>query len=509
MATTDVNVEATVAIGATGWTFVGASSMTAAVQPPFWPAQSVYARSPALGSSGTIADTVVRFASPNLAANAHVAAIRMRVQGEGEYHASGGEVRSRPKLQPGPGTIPHHSFWAYWQLDGVPQTLLSPDYSRRPGGSPWTVADTANLHASFNYSRPSTSPTTARGRCHVVSATVLWTLPPSTTVTGPAATVTDTTRPVVTFTATNNEPGSHGGDLTIRAYEAEVRNAAGDVVWSSGVVEDGVATSVAVGTSLSNAETYTARVRHRLAPTSSIWTVWGEWAERTFVLDVPVPSAPLVEATPYPLDGYVRLSIAHDPGPTQTHAFRVEASDEGGPWRPVRFIADPIVGQGPHEVVDVLAPVNGPRTYRVRALSFLDDVELASAPTYVTVHLEPRYAWLTNANDPERFNVRALLTAAARVNRGRETVHRPAGRSTAIVESEPGTREWELALITQSPEERAAVEVAFTSPETLVLRTSRDTAYVRWVGDRTRALVGPEVAETDEWAGTVVEVDEP
>lgn len=118
---------------------------------------------------------------------------------------------------------------------------------------------------------------------------------PTTTVSVPTGTVTDTAMPTVVASYADTESDPQDA-YQIKVFSAAQYGAGGfdpatsTPVWDSGVVPSAVAVSVPVGTALVNGTTYRAYVALRQA--GSVISQWSAWAYSQFTLSLTVPVTP-------------------------------------------------------------------------------------------------------------------------------------------------------------------------------------------------------------------------
>lgn len=149
------------------------------------------------------------------------------------------------------------------------------------------------------------------------------------TVTAPTGTLTTTNRPAVSWTATVDADGGPQ-----EAFWVILRDDNGDTVESSGVIES-AATSWTPTIPLADGD-YTASVAVRQRFGGQ--TLWSEWDDQAFTIDVARPSAPLLEVVAQPASGRVAAFVSADVDePPSSDYLEVERSADGGStWERIR-----------------------------------------------------------------------------------------------------------------------------------------------------------------------------
>lgn len=169
-------------------------------------------------------------------------------------------------------------------------------------------------------------------------ATVLGGTPATVTVTGPAGSVTTTSRPTVTWSL-NDPEGDPQERYQVKVFSAAQYGAGGfdpatsSTTWDSTETLDVTARARQVGVDLANGTTYRAYVRVR---TSGQWSTW---QYSTFTLALTAPAAPTFAVAVDAMLDRVVLTVTgtHASSSFPTTAFVVEYSDDaGGSWATVR-----------------------------------------------------------------------------------------------------------------------------------------------------------------------------
>lgn len=268
-----------------------------------------------------------------------------------------------------------------WTTNDQPALLQHPD------GGEWTQ-DSFNAH-QFHIAREALG---GPLRISAVYADVTYNERPVGTATGPTGTVTDTTRPLVSWTYADLD-GDRQQSYSVRVFTAAQYGAVGfDPATSVAYTESGWLPgedlSWTVARDLIN-QAYRAYVTveqvwegigtHRSVPTFVGWTQ-----------NVPGPGTPVLNGTFEDGLNRVRLNLAAGPAPA-TETYDVEYSDNLGlTWafvRDGRQIGHD--GAGNAVLYDHQARLNRVRRYRIQAFRTLGTVKVASN-TSNTVDVTPR-----------------------------------------------------------------------------------------------------------------------
>jgi hypothetical protein len=196
---------------------------------------------------------------------------------------------------------------------------------------------------------------------YAANRTVTALAPPVVTATDPTGSVTTTGRPPVEWTL--NQSPQQAFQVKIESGAFGAAPGAGDLALNSGEVASAVLLWLPTG-DLDNGESYRAFVR------AKAYDQWSDWDSIDFDLDIDAPSAPTLTVDWEPAANRVVLQVTgtHVQATYPATAYRVEYSDDGDTWLPVRG-AEALTGSGtpgptPQTVYDYEAPAYSTRTYR-------------------------------------------------------------------------------------------------------------------------------------------------
>lgn len=487
-----------VATLATAWSLVGASTRHEALSDD---SDSSYLE---LTGSANGAGLTLRLGNvPSWPAGAKVRAVRFRLR---QLATSSTQNLHVPIIRQADGTSTLHNFAL--TAPSIPTTIgtLATAWASKPqqGGQPeWTeqlLTDaTVVLERVVNDS--------ATTRLHELFCDIDLNERPEVAVTGPSSPVTDTVRPTVTWDYADAE-----GDPQ-QAFQVQVWDG-GTLLYDSGVVSSGD-NSHDLGEDLPGQGTFEFRVRARQA-WSGEGEHWSEWDTALVEMDLPSPPPPSVTVVAEPDQARMRIELEDTATGADLEAeyFRVEFRD--GPSQPWTDVRGAKVGELPADldgratVYDWEAPFGRERQYRARSYQLPPNPRVGSEPSPVTAGLlDVEGRWITDPLDPEGTNIRVDVHGHTRSIEGRETVHLPAGMTTAVVESEPPSRSDALEMQTLYPDEHARLVDVLRSTRTLLFRDRRDAIFFRWVGDRSVEQRGPDSANVDAIGGRMVQTSRP
>jgi hypothetical protein len=374
--------------------------------------------------------------------------------------------------------------------------------SSRPSGGEWSWADVAGAQQVLSVFDG------VGRRVHELYLDVDYNERPEVLVNGPAATVTDTSRPTIAWSYSDAE-----GDPQ-EAYEVRLflaADAAGSTppgsgaVWASGEVLS-TATSRQVPVDLLESSDYRVFVRARQSwdgPSKH----WSTWDYLDFTTALSPPDAPLLTVEVDEAEGRMLLHVAPVEEGLEAEWLTVETSLDGESWRPVRFTGDLLPLE--ETVADYEAPPNLPVLYRARAYRVVDDETIASPPTVVASSFPLRHRWLKDILNPDN-NMRVKVFDTGGSVEGRDQVFRLAGRKMAVVVSDVAggiddSLQWHV--LDDAEWEQAKVLLASTRP--LLFQSHRDHRYVRLVGSRGWSQPYPDSTGHRAISVSLVETDEP
>lgn len=292
---------------------------------------------------------------------------------------------------------------------------------------------------------------------------------PVVVVTGPSGTITTTSRPTVTWTYTDDlQPQD--------AYQIEVltTGVTPQVVWQSGTVFSS-STSVRIPVGLPNGS-YEVRVRAR-----QVWegegSIWSDWDSESFTIDVEAPDPPLIDVNAEDDQMRVRIDVAAT-GEIATDGIDVEyAVDyEAGEWRPVRGGAGLELDDDEASVWDVeWEPKPAAAIYRAASFRLVDGEPLYSDWTEASPIEVPLAGArvVKNPLNPElSFVLPVALPGHAADKPHRVQVHRPLGRTTAVVTRDvAGATDDRLTLRARSIDEFHQVDAFLSSGDVWLFQT--------------------------------------
>lgn len=278
-------------------------------------------------------------------------------------------------------------------------TFTQPALLQHPDGGEWTQASFNAFE--YHLGRESTGTTL---QVSAVYADVNYNEQPVGTPTGPTGTITDTTRPLVTWTYSDPE-SDRQEQFQVRVFNSAQYTAGGfDPLTAVPVTESGWTKgedlSWTVNKDLVNA-TYRAYLQ--------VQQVWGGLgAHRSVVAftgwtqNVPGPGTPTLNGTYEASLNRVRLDLAAGPSPA-TETYDIECSDDAGlTWGYIRGGRQvvPAVG-GTATVYDYEAPLNLSRRYRVQAFRTLGTIKVGSSYSNTVDVVPASYSfWLKDPLSP-------------------------------------------------------------------------------------------------------------
>lgn len=300
---------------------------------------------------------------------------------------------------------------------------------------------------------------------------------PVVNITAPTGTVTDTSRPTIAW--------DYSDDLEPQeAYLAQVWDwSVPALVWSSGFVLSS-ASSVRIPFGLPNG-TYEARVTVR-----QVWPGTGSFTSDTdvqeFTIDVEAPDPPTIDVTPEPDLLRARIDVAAV-GEVDTDGIDVEYAVDcvAGEWRPVLGGTGLELDDGEATVWDVeWEPAPAETVYRARAFKIVDEEPLYSAwaeASPIEVPLAGARVAKNPLNPELSFVLPVALPGHSADRPHRVQVHRPLGRTTAVVTRDvAGATDDRLTLRARSIDEFHQIDAFLGSGDVWLLQTAwGESRYVQ------------------------------
>lgn len=200
---------------------------------------------------------------------------------------------------------------------------------------------------------------------------------PTTSVTGPATTVTTTTKPIVTYTYADTD-GDPMEAYQVKVFDSATYGAGGFNVWTSPTVWDSgrvFASSpvpVTIGVDLNQGGTYRAYVVVYQANSGSSGPGNGisdGTQYRQFTINVTPPAVPTIVADYVTFGGINKARVVLTANDALTTSVDIlETADNGVTWRAPRYLQGvPLTNASPKALYDQEAPVNIPLKYRARS----------------------------------------------------------------------------------------------------------------------------------------------
>lgn len=493
--------------GFPSWSKVGSSGSWASIVSD--DSDSTYMRSSFLFGGSTLSPFDVRYPSfTTLPDGAKIVGVRVRnrirteLEGTGEYHfiikdtGNGNTVtfvRTR-SVAAGIGTVSES-----WR-------------TTRPGTSQeWTVAAINGIETLYSGKLPAGGETDTRIQVLEAYLDIDYNERPVATYTGPTGTVTDTSRPTITWDYSDPESDAQSAYRIIVTYSGGPND--GQVAYDSGWVSSSV-TSRQIDP-LTNDQSYDATIQVR-----QVWSGAGTHESLvdggSFSLSLDAPDAPVLMVTPDPDNARMIVEVddlSEEPTPASEWMI-VEFSDEGpsGPWTTLRGAGE-VLPSYPVTLYDHEVRFNSQRWYRVRSFYDADGNDIGSDATVdsETVVVTGVIVWITDPLDPTNIHMTVEPTSEReRTWKGREVVHEPADMALAVVETEVATRRDTVSFLAVDPGSHDEMVRLFDSGRTLLYRDDRrEHFYFRWVGDRSRRQVGGRRIDADIFTASQVEVGRP
>ena len=412
----------------TGYNVTGAATASAALSDD---SDSSFIRRT---SNDTTATSTIRFGTFALTSAQLVKQVRLRARVKNDESTS--KVTFNLTTRTGGVT---YSAPAY-QVKGVKtiQTFTGPWFSTPPGGGSWLQTNIDNAAINVTDYAPVAA---ARAYIYELFIDVDVVNRPSASVTSPSGSVTDTSRPEVSWTFSDTD-GDEQAFYQIKVFsDADYLAAGFDPSSSSATYDSGevssTETSATIGTYLIN-DTYRAYVR--LGKVVNGAPFWSDWAFSGFVMNVSAPTAPTLSLIYSSANNRVQIEAT---GASATgydsQVFEIQRSADQATWKVVRD-ADELAPNATYQasINDYEASRGGTAYYRARSIGTISGDTIASdfgATASVTVTNDG--AWWLKAVSAPSLNVGSVKVLAGLEEQVEEDlgVFRPKGRDTALVVS--------------------------------------------------------------------------
>lgn len=289
-------------------------------------------------------------------------------------------------------------------------------------------------------------PNTGDARIEGAEGRVHYLVQPVVAVQLPTGTVTNTSRPPVTWTNTLDEGATYPQtDYEVKVFSAAQFNAVGfNPATSASTQTSGITSSSALTWTppdpLAN-DTWRAYVR--TAQTVSgvkHWSTFSAFAQ--FILNVAPPAPPTITSLAQMATASFQVTINAVAGTTTTDELELQRSVDGGvTWVPVRHAGGygiRIVGTTAI-VTDYEAPVGVSVLYRARAAHNYSGIFAESAWTQaagVTLTITPKSWWLKHPNKPSLNMSLKYAALQTDTREGRQGVFQPLGALLPVVVSD-------------------------------------------------------------------------
>ena len=252
---------------------------------------------------------------------------------------------------------------------------------------------------------------------------------PTLTVDAPTGTITDTTNPTVSWTATLDTDGGAQFAVGVKIYsEAQYTDPGFDPDTSTPVTSTsffGQDTSWRSDTALADGD-YRAYVK--------VYQYYHEsdWDYEAFTVAVLRPGLPGFDVTPEDTAGRVLLTFSETTGDTTTDGVHIQHTNQNGEWEDIRTeLGDGLVDIAEDTYYDYEAP-NGTVTWRARAYHEFASGELSYSDWVEDTDTVAGGWWIKHPSRPQ-LNVSVELRSFPGHSReSRQSVVQPLGRTDAV-----------------------------------------------------------------------------
>lgn len=252
---------------------------------------------------------------------------------------------------------------------------------------------------------------------------------PTLTVDTPTGTVSDTTNPTVSWTATLDTDGGAQFAVGVKIYsEAQYTDPGFDPDTSTPVTSTsffGQDTSWKSDTALVDGD-YRAYVK--------VYQYYHEsdWEYEAFTIDVDRPGIPGFDVAPEDTAGRVLLTFSETTGDTTTDGVHIQHTNQNGEWEDIRTeLGDGLVDIAEDTYYDYEAP-NGTVTWRARAYHEFASGELSYSDWVEDTDTVAGGWWIKHPSRPQ-LNVSVELRSFPGHSReSRQSVVQPLGRTDAV-----------------------------------------------------------------------------
>lgn len=228
-------------------------------------------------------------------------------------------------------------------------------------------------------------------------------------------------------------------------------------------------------------ENDTYKVYVRVAQTVQGTTLWSDWtASSSFVVSAPLPHSPIFTVTPEDDEARISVKLAEGKdGAVKALTYQVQRSlDAGDTWADARTLLDELeeglLESGSAEMWDYEVPNGQDVRYRARSINNNSKGAWVEAADF---SWESNSVWIKNVfrpamnlHNPAGGKLRSFPSQTRDLD---ATVHKVLGRSDPIVvrdEGGPVMENGELVIMTETLEDREAIDELLESGQTLLLQ---------------------------------------
>jgi hypothetical protein len=376
-------------------------------------------------------------------------------------------------------------------------TLTGAWFSVSPFGGAWSQTDINSLRVQVTEYKTGAD----EANIYEIYVDVDDATEPTTTVTAPTGTVTDTAKQEVAFTYTDPDNADEQALYEVKVYSAAQYGASGfspdinDPTYFSGTISS-VEQTHTVTQFLDNA-TYRAYVRvgKRISGTA----LWSDWAYSQFTLNATRPATPTLAASWDNATSRATITVTGtSSGSFDSQYFEVQRSVDGGAtYATVRGGAELIPAGGfASTVYDYEVKRGVSASYRARSIGIVGSNELNSAFSTVatiTITSDGKF-WLKAVSQPSlNYGDAIVLNRLGVTIEENLGVFRPLGRALPLIVSGTiGGSDGELEVVTTTSAEWNAVYALAIHQYTILLQEpTNEQKYVRFIRrDWEEVLIG-------------------